>query len=169
MDEPRFQLPGLGAAAHPARAAQGGFTLAEMLAALGILLLGITALIGALSSTIAQRRTTDARLAAAALCEEALHRLQTEAVRVADKGESTLDLELATLPEQTAPGFPGMTWTARAIGDPNRPDVWLIELQVHWLEVGEPSVETFWRVLPRQLPFGERVRRAREELGQTTR
>jgi prepilin-type N-terminal cleavage/methylation domain-containing protein len=58
------------------RSTAAGFTLVEMLAALGILLFGVTALIGALSSSVAQRRTTDARLEAAALCEVALHRLQ---------------------------------------------------------------------------------------------
>jgi prepilin-type N-terminal cleavage/methylation domain-containing protein len=147
---------------------QRGFTLAEMLAALGILLLGVTALLGALTATVAQRRTTDARLEAVALCEQALHRVQQEAVRRRTDADSDLDLELAPLADQTAPGFPGMTWSATAVVDDERPDVWLVRLQVRWLEEGDAVVEEFLRVLPRQLPLGQRVRRFRDESNETT-
>jgi prepilin-type N-terminal cleavage/methylation domain-containing protein len=149
--------------AMPAGPPAGGFTLAEMLAALAILLIGITALIGALSSSVAQRRTTDARLEAQALCEAAILRVQEECVRKRQGAESDLDLELATLPDQTAPGFPGMTWSATAVVDEARPDVWLVRLKVRWLDEGEDVFEEFLRVLPRQLPLGQRVRRFREE------
>lgn len=145
-----------------------GFTLAEMLAALGILLFGVTALIGALSSSVAQRRTTDARLETAAAVEHALHRIQYEAMRRRQDAASDLDLELATLQDQTAPGFPGMTWSAEAIADPDRPDVCLVRLELSWLEEGEPVGEVFFRVLPRQLPLGARVLRFRDEMPATT-
>jgi type II secretory pathway pseudopilin PulG len=147
----------------PAPGPAGGFTLVEMLAALGILLLGITALIGALSSSVAQRRTTEARLEAHALCEHALLRVQEECVRRRVGAESDLDLEIATLPDQQAPGFPGMTWSATAVLDEARPDVWLVRLKIRWLDEGEDVFEEFLRVLPRQMPLGQRVRRFREE------
>lgn len=150
------------------RAREAGFTLAEMLAALGILLLGVTALLGALTATVAQRRTTDAKLEAVALCDYALHRVQEEAVRRRAGAETDLDLELATLADQTAPGFPGMSWSASPVLDEQRPDVWLVRLQVRWLEEGADVVEEFLRVLPRQLPLGQRVRRFREEQSETS-
>ncbi|MBX3464480.1 MAG: type II secretion system protein [Planctomycetes bacterium] len=150
------------------RRPDAGFTLAEMLAALGILLFGVTALIGALSSSVAQRRTTDARLEATALCELALHRLQYEAVRRAASAATDLDLEFAPLQDQSATGFPGMTWSAAAITDPDRPDVWLVRLEVRWLESGESVAEVFHRVLPRQLPLGTRVLRFRDEMPATS-
>lgn len=150
-------------------AGAAGFTLAEMLAALGILLFGVTALIGALSTSVSQRRTTDARLEAVALCDLALHRLQYEAVRRSESGTTDLDLELAPLENQTASGFPGMTWSARPIVDADRPDVWLVQLEVRWLEEGEQVGEVFHRILPRQLPLGPRVLRFREQLPETTR
>jgi type II secretory pathway pseudopilin PulG len=142
---------------------QAGFTLAEMLAALGILLFGITALIGALSSSVAQRRSTEARLAAASLAEHAIHRLQFEAARVAADAESDLDIEFAPLTDQTAPGFPGMAWSAEPIRDANRPDVWLVRLRITWLEEGEDAQVEFLRVLPRQLPLARRVARFRDD------
>lgn len=146
----------------------GGFTLVEMLAALGILLFGITALIGALSSSVAQRRTTDARLETTALCDLALHRLQYEAIRRTADGATDLDLELQPLQDQTAAGFAGMTWSAVPIVDENRPDVWLIRLEIRWLEDGEDVSEVFFRVLPRQLPLGPRVLRFREQMPETS-
>jgi type II secretory pathway pseudopilin PulG len=141
---------------------ENGFTLAEMLAALGILLFGITALIGALTSSIAQRRSTDALHEATALCEFALHRLQHEAVQIDPNAESDLDLRLAPLQDQVAESFPGMTWSAETIVDPDRPDVWLVKLRIQWLEEGEATTAEFLRILPRQLPLGQRVLRFRE-------
>jgi Tfp pilus assembly protein PilV len=145
-------------AAPAAPPAAAGFTLAEMLAALGILLLGVTALLGALTASIAQRRTTDARLEAAALCEHAVHRIRAEATQAG----ADLDLHLVALDDQTAPGFQGMTWSAEATVDIERPDVWLVTLQVRWLEQGETVIEQFRRVLPRELPFGRRVQAFRD-------
>ncbi len=152
---------------HRRRPSDAGFTLAEMLAALGILLFGITALLGALSASVAQRRGTDARLAAAALCEHALHRLQHEALRPRADAENDLDLEFATLEDQTAPGFPGMSWSATVVIDEDRPDLFLVRLRVVWLEEDEETGEEFLRVLPRQLPLAQRVQRWLEESGST--
>jgi hypothetical protein len=134
-----------------------------MLAALGILLFGVTALLGALSSSVAQRRTIDARLESTALVEHALHRVQHEAVRRQKGATTDLELEVVSLENQDAPGFPGMTWSATAIVDENRPDVWLVRLRIRWLEQGDDTAEEFLRVLPRQIPLGQRVRRFRDQ------
>jgi type II secretory pathway pseudopilin PulG len=144
-----------------------GFTLFEMMAALGILLFGITALLGALSSSVAQRRSTDAMLEAESMCDEALQRLQLEAVRRKAGASTDLELEIAPLQDQTAPGFPGMTWSAKAIEDENRPDIWLIKLEFRWLESGEDRIAEFQRILPKQLPLRDRVLRFREERSET--
>lgn len=159
MAERRVNLGGDTAAA----ARCGGFTLAEMLAALGILLFGITALIGALSSSVSQRRSTDARLAAAALADEIVHSLQFEAMRLRPDAESDLDVEFATLSDQTAPNFPGMNWSVTTTKDDDRPDLCLLRIRVSWLEEGEDTGVDFLRVLPRQLPLGRRVQRFRDE------
>ncbi len=145
------------------RRGEAGFTLAEMLAALGILLFGITALLGALSSSVSQRRSTEARLAAAALAEQIVHRLQHESLRPRADAESALDLELAPLADQTAPGFPGMTWTATTVADPDRPDLWLVRIRVIWLEEGDEEFVEFLRLLPCQLPLAQRVSRFRDD------
>lgn len=145
------------------RSTMAGFTLAEMLVALGILLFGVTALLSALTSSVSQRRGTEARLAAASLADHALHRLQFEAARLSDQAESDLDIEFAPLDNQTAASFPGMTWEAIPVRDADRPDVWLVRIVVHWLEEGEDEQLEFLRVLPRQLPLAQRVRRFQSE------
>lgn len=147
--------------------AQSGFTLAEMLVALGILLVGITSLLGAMSTSVAQRRTTDARHELTALCDGALLRVQQEAVRAPDGNPSPLDLEFVPMVDQPAPGFPGMRWSATATVDETLPTLWLVRLTVKWLDGGEQTTAEFLRVLPRQLPLRERVIAFRGEAAET--
>jgi hypothetical protein len=134
-----------------------GFTLAEMLAALGILLFGVTALLGAMASSIAQRRTTDARHELTALCEYAVHRVVHDGVKSSSDRATPAEVEFVPLVDQTAPGFPGMRWSAKAVADETRPTLWLVTIEVRWLDAGEEVVAQFLRVVPRQLPLGARV------------
>jgi prepilin-type N-terminal cleavage/methylation domain-containing protein len=148
---------------------QAGFTLAEMLAALAILLFGVTALLGALSSSISQRRSTDARHELTALCELAMHRVRYEAIRSTNGDSSPFDLEFVPLLDQEVPGFPGMSWSATATADENRPLVWLVKIEARWLEDGEDVVAEFLRVVPRQLPMRDRVMSYRDDVGEPPR
>lgn len=149
--------------------AQGGFTLAEMLAALGILLFGVTALLGALSSSISQRRTTDARHELTALCDLAMHRVRYESIRSTTGDSSPFALEFVPLVDQEVPGFPGMTWSASAVEDENRPLLWLVQIDVKWLDEGEEVVAEFLRIVPRQLSMRDRVLSYREGSGSAPR
>lgn len=161
-----LQNPSRPVQSTPAASA-AGFTLAEMLAALGILLFGVTALLGALASSIAQRRTTDARHELTALCDHAVHRVMQEAVRAPGDRATPADLEFTPLLDQPAPGFPGMRWSAKVVADETRPTLWLLTIEVRWLDAGEEVVAEFLRVVPRQLPLRDRVLTFRGE-GQDT-
>ena len=156
-------------AERPLRSSEGGFTLAEMLAALGILLFGVTALLGALSSSISQRRTTDARHELTALCDLAMHRVRYESIRSTTGDSSPFDLEFVPLEDQAVAGFPGMTWSASAVEDENRPLLWLVRIDVKWLEEGDEIVEQFIRIVPKQLPMRDRVLSYREGSGSAPR
>lgn len=134
-----------------------GFTLAEMLAALGILLFGVTALLGAMANSIAQRRTTDARHELTALCEHAVHRVTHECMRAAGDKATPFDVEFVPLVDQPAPGFPGMRWSAKAVADETMPTLWMVTIDVRWLDAGEDVVAQFLRLVPRQLPLRDRV------------
>jgi prepilin-type N-terminal cleavage/methylation domain-containing protein len=147
---------------------QAGFTLAEMLAALGILLFGVTALLGSLTSSIGQRRTADARHELSALCDAIVHRVVHEQVRAPGGSASPLELELVPLLDQEAAGFPGMRWSCRAVVDEERPELWLLRIEVRWSDAGEDVTAEFLRVVPRQLPLRERVLTFRGDAGNTT-
>ena len=151
------------------RHGESGFTLAEMLAALAILLFGVTALLGALSSSINQRRTTDARHELTALCELAMHRVRYESIRATSEGAGPTDLEFVPLTDQEVPGFPGMTWSATATEDLNFPLLWLVKIEASWLDDGEEVVAEFLRIVPRQLPMRDRVLSYREGYGDAPR
>ncbi len=134
-----------------------GFTLAEMLAALAILLFGVTALLGGLTTSVGQRRTTDARHELTAACDYAMHRVQNEAIVSRSGSRSPLDLEFTPLVDQPAPGFQGMTWSATAQADDSRPELWLVTLRFRWFDAGEEVTAEFPRILPRELPLRDRV------------
>lgn len=148
-----------------ASAATGGFTLVEMMVALGILLLGITSLLAALSSGVGQRRGADATIEASLLAEEVLQRVRHGAFAGADGGSI-----LERAPNQLGgswPGFPGMRWQTRFADAPERPDLVLCTIAIRWMEEGEFALEEFHALIPRQEPLGVRVQRFREHNGQT--
>ena len=145
-----------------------GFTLAEMLAALMILLFGVTALLGSLATSVGQRRTADARHELTALADAIVHRVTQQHVIAPAGSTSPLDLELEPLVDQPAPGFPGMRWSCRAVVDPDRPDLWLLRIEVRWLDANEEVTAELLRVVPRQLPLRERVLTFRGDAGNTT-
>jgi hypothetical protein len=147
---------------------EAGFTLAEMLAALGILLFGVTSLLAAMASSIGQRRTADARLETTALVEHVVHRAMHECVALRDGSSSPVDLEFKPLVDQPWPGFPGLRWSVRAVADEDRPTVWLLRIEAKWFDAGEEVVSEFLRVVPRQAPLRDRVLTSRGGAAETT-
>lgn len=148
---------------RPARSAQHGFTLAEMLVALSILTIGVTTLLAALGESMATRRTTDARLLAEHVVEDFVHRTVSTGLRLRADAASPFDLELVVPEPQRVEGIPGATVTGVVEQDETRPDVLLLRVRVSWLERGETATEEFLRVVPRQLPLSARVQTFRKE------
>jgi prepilin-type N-terminal cleavage/methylation domain-containing protein len=144
-------------APHAAPGCAAGFTLVEMIAALAILLFGVIGLFGAMTSTVAQRRSTDARHELCALCELAVHRAVHEGVKSPGGNPTPIDLVFQPLVDQESPGFPGMRWSARVVADEARPELWLVKVDVRWFEAGDETTAEFLRVVPRQLPLRDRV------------
>jgi prepilin-type N-terminal cleavage/methylation domain-containing protein len=140
-----------------------GFTLIEMLVALGILVVGVTTLLASLGDSMALRSSTDARLLAAAAVEDLVHQIAATGIRRRADAETDLDLELATPGEVAVPGYSTMRLLPSVEEDKERRDVWLLHVRATWLDRGETITEEFLRVLPRQLPLGARVQRFRQE------
>lgn len=146
--------------------ARRGFTILEVLVAMSILLVGMSAILGLLSFGAAMTRTAALKSAGA---------ISVEAI-AADLEESLFPLVLDPATRQWSVGepvaierrelanYPGVTYSARAIGDPNDkrpggPLRYRVEIEVEWTSGGRVRSKTFQTLMLRQVPFGERLRR----------
>lgn len=143
-----------------------GFTILEVLVAMSILLVGMSAILGLLSFGAAMTRTAALKSAAA---------ISVEAV-VADLEESLFPLVLDPATRQWVVGepvgienrelasHPGVSYSARALGDPNDkraggPLRYRVEIELQWVSGGRVRSKNFQTLMLREVPFGERLRR----------
>jgi len=153
------------AAALRARARRG-FTILEVLVAMSILLVGMSAILGLLSFGAAMTRTAALKSAAA---------ISVEAI-AADLEESLFPLvvdpatrawvvgEPLAIDKRELRHHPGVSYSARALPDPSdkRPGGALryrVEIEVEWVSGGRVRSKTFQTLMLREVPFGERLRR----------
>ncbi|MEC7584439.1 MAG: prepilin-type N-terminal cleavage/methylation domain-containing protein [Planctomycetota bacterium] len=148
---------------------EAGFTLAEMLAALAILMTGLTTLLLSISDSVAVRRSTDMRLAAAQAVEGVLLQVRETGIRRKADGETDLDLELVTPQTYEVPNQPGLRFHVTAEEHPHRADLWLVRMRATWMDAGEILNEDFLRVVPVQLPMSVRVAQFFEETQSSAR
>lgn len=149
-----------------ARGAAGGFTLLELMAAIGILVFGVTTLIGVLGFGIGQRRGAEMRSRAVLLADRVLHEIEIGTLADAplpDEIEESSQLAIERLEAREIEGFPGMQYTAEFTVDPATPELVLVRIKVSWLDQGESQAQEFLRVLAREVPFSERVARRRRQ------
>ncbi len=158
-------------AAHAMRASRGqaaaGFTIIEVVLAMGLLLLGMSAILGLLSFGAALARTAALRTGAAsaieavvAELEESLFPLRVDPVTgVAEVGEPHV------IQGRPVPGHPGLVYNARPVlvpGADDGPDVpqrYRVDIDITWQSGGRRRAKTFSALLLREVPFGERLRR----------
>lgn len=145
------------------RGPQAGFTLIEMMVALGILVVGVTTLLATLGDSMSLRAGADARLLAAAAVDDLVHRVANGGLQRKQGAETDLELQLAVPAEVPVAGYSGMRLMPTIEEDKARFDVFLLRIRAVWMERGETVEEEFLRVLPRQLSLGARVRRYRDE------
>lgn len=145
---------------------KAGFTIVEVVVAMGILLLGMTSVLGLLSFGAALSRTAQLRNASAAAVEGI----------VADLEESLFPLVLdsrtgrtvvgapTAIEDRPVPGHPDLVYSAVATGDPDDQHVegprrWRVEVTMSWSSSGRRHTKTFTTLMLREVPFGERLRR----------
>ena len=142
----------------------GGFTLVEMLVAMGILVFGLTSLMALMAVGVSTRASAELRdravLAAARIFE------QVEAGDLADlpedaeieEGRPVEPVELDSIP-----GYPRLRAKITFATDETLPDLVLVTVDVTWLEQGLTVGEKFRRVLDHGVPFPARVGRKRSK------
>ncbi len=143
------------------RTQQLGFTLVEMLVALGILVFGLTSLIGLMTVGVSTRQAAELRDRAGLAAQEVFHDLETAVFSAQKRSED--DGELPRLEEISGAveGFPRLFKRIVFKSDESLPDLVLVEVHISWFEEGLTVSEVFRRVMDRRVPFPTRVARAR--------
>lgn len=147
--------------------AQAGFTIVEVVAAMLILMIGMSTILGLLSFGAAIARTAELRAGVAQ---------SIEAV-VADLEDTLFPLELDAngrevvgepqdVVERAVPGQPDLVYSARATPNPDtlRADYagvpeYRVDVEVSWKSGGNTRTTSFKTLLLGEVPFGERMRR----------
>lgn len=147
---------------------QSGFTLTEMLVALGVLTFGVTSLIGVFGVGVAERRTAEQRMRAATLADRVLHRVENEYLANAPLDLTTLsaedlNLEIEPVVDEAASEDPGMKYSVRFTTSLESALTVLVTVEVSWLEQGSNVAQKFHRVVSRTVPFSQRVKQHRSQ------
>ena len=147
------------------RERERGFTLVEMLVALGILVFGLTSLIGLMSVGVSTRRTAELRDRAVQAADGIFHSLETGVFATrswpGDDGEEPEPLEPIDVAK--IEGSPRLKARVEFSHDDAFPDLVLVEVRIMWLEEGLTVGESFRRVMDHRVPFPARVAQSRSK------
>lgn len=141
---------------------RSGFTLLEIVLAMGILLVGVTVILGLLSFGAALSRTAALRTAAAESVEAVAADLEETFFPLTPEGEAGPPEDVVDRP---VPGHPELVYRARGKANTSgpmrngEPVEYLVDVELRWKSAGEQKSRSFTLLLLREVPFGERMRR----------
>lgn len=145
---------------------EAGMTLVEVLVAMGILLVGMTAILGLLTAGAALSRTAVLRTAAAASTEAVVEDLRETLFPIEPESQTGTGGGLWGVPgaprpvvDRVLPGEPNIVYSATATENPDRPGQYRVDVEMSWQSAGVRRARRFSTLLIRELPFGERLRR----------
>jgi Tfp pilus assembly protein PilV len=134
---------------------RSGFTILEVLVAMGILLFGMTTILGLLTYGTALSRSAQLRASAASAAQ----------ATIADLEETFFPLKDGELAEPVAiegravPGAEGLVYSAKGTANPERPTEYRVDVAMTWSSQGQKREKRFTTLLYKELQFGERLRR----------
>ncbi|MCA8981473.1 MAG: hypothetical protein KDC14_15695 [Planctomycetes bacterium] len=134
---------------------RGGFTLIEVMLAVGILVFGAAAIIGMLTVGAAMTRTAELRTSAASSLEAVLDDLDHQLFRLED-GELTGPHDVI---DRAVPDAPGVVYSATAVQNPDRPKEYVVDVHLRWEAAGVQRSKRFQTLKLKEISFGERLRR----------
>lgn len=137
------------------RAERAGFTLIEVVLAMGILVFGATAILGFLTYGAATTRQAQLRSAAASALEAVVADVDRHLFPFED-GELG---EPVVLENREVPGAPGVIYSARAFQNPERENEYRVDVELSWKSAGVRRAKEVQLLRLRELEFGERLRR----------
>ena len=141
------------------RDSRAGFTLIEVVLAMLVLAIGMTAILGLLSFGAALSRTSLLRSGAANSIEAVLKDLEETLfpLEVDADGNERAGEPLA-ISARPVPGYPGLTYGTSATPNPADPREYRVDVEITWAVGGTTRTKKFTTLLLREVPFGERLR-----------
>jgi len=134
---------------------RAGFTLLEILLAMGILLFGMSAILGLLTFGSALSRTAQLRTNAAMAVESVTADLEETFFPIVN-GEAG---EPRAIERRQLPGAATIVYSAVPHQNPDRPLEYRVDVEIAWKSAGVQREKRFTTLLLREVPFGERLRR----------
>ena len=147
MESPTPQVAGSSSEATPAKPApDAGFTLIEVLVALGVLSLGIASAIALFAAATASHKRAIHRTNAAAMAEQALSDVETALAT----GAEAMQLQEAPPFEGIRQDFPGYNISLRFLVGVEGADEILAEVTIGWVVGGRDRTEVFRQWMTRE-------------------
>jgi len=137
---------------NPRRA---GFTIVEVLMAMGILLFGAAAIIAFLTFGSATARHAQLRTQATTAVEA----IAADIDRHLFPYEKGVLGEPRVIERRPVPGVPGVVYTARAVQNPDEEREYRVDIEMRWESAGVRRSKQWSMLKIREVPFGERLRR----------
>ena len=132
-----------------------GFTIVEVVLAMGILLLGATAILGMLTFGAALTRSAQLRAAAAS----AVSAVEADLEQVLFPFEDGRVGEPVEITDRPVPDTPGVVYSAKAVQNPDHPREYRVDVRFSWNSAGVQRARSYTTLHLRELSFGERLRR----------
>lgn len=142
-------------------ARRAGFTIIEVVLAMGILVLGATAILGMLTFGAALTRTAELR-AAAASAVDAVNADLEQVLFPYEGGEVKEPVDIA---ERRVPGAREIVYSATARPNPDDPREYRVDVEIAWKSAGVKRSKKYSLLRLREISFGERLRREFVEQG----
>ncbi|MEZ6016821.1 MAG: prepilin-type N-terminal cleavage/methylation domain-containing protein [Planctomycetota bacterium] len=146
--------------------AREGFTLIEVLLAMGVLLVGVSMLLGILTFGAALSRAAMLRGKASATVEAVVQDLEENLFTLLDDGTAGAPRPIV---ERPVPGVKNVMYSAKAepiltsdaveVGGELLYREYVVDVDVRWTSGGVERAKMWRTVLLREVPFGERMRR----------
>jgi hypothetical protein len=153
--------------------ARAGFTIIEGVLAMGILMMGLSVILTLFTFGAGMSRNAQLRADSAAAVEAVVADLEEGLFPLGPDGEV---LEPLTLRGRPVPGYDDLTYDAVAVPDPTRlgdlalaaepgvtfelgPILYRVDVRMTWRSQGESKARGFSVLIPREVPFGTRLRK----------
>jgi len=140
-----------------------GFTLVEMLVAMGILAFGFSALIGLMNLGVSTRRTAELRNQAVYAVDQVLQTVRDQVLATRQRSENGALISLEPLELATIVGYPRLQARVTFQEDAARPGLVRVTVRIAWLEEGIEVGEEFERVMNTWKSLSRRVAEARSK------